>query len=103
MLNPNRRCLMTFKWKEITQERLDLIAMAMHHIVIDMNAIKHDEIRKILYDLGHDETIMPLTDPTRYMGMAKPMQKTKDVLNAILTFKVAVAGIGDFEEVPDAD
>lgn len=89
--------------KELIQERRDLIAMAMRQIVISMNAIKPAELRLMLADLSHDETIMPLTDPTRYMDMAAPMQKTGTVVNAMLTFKRAVAGIGDFEEVPNAD
>ena len=89
--------------KELTDERRHEIASAMRLIVIGMNAIEPDELRQMLYGLGHDETIMPMIDPTRYMIMANPMQKTKDIVNAILTFKVAVAGIGDFEEVKDAD
>lgn len=80
------------------------LAACLTAIIPHMNSITDEELGLLLRDIGTQQVIGPLLDPTAWMrseGAAFDGMKT--VLRALRTFKREVEGIGHFQKREGGD
>lgn len=72
----------------------------MGAIVVAMNAMDIDDLAQTVREMDKDEAIGPLIDPTAWRDHKfEEVGLVKKVVNAIITFKREVSGIGRFDKV----
>lgn len=80
----------------LTLEKAEQVGEALKLLVIASNSIKEEDLEELLNVGRKKEALDPLIDPTRWMYEGEANRLTSKVLMALLTFKRAVKGIGNF-------
>jgi len=77
------------------------IYQKMGRIVLAMNDMSIEDLERMDHEIGRDEAIGPLMDPTKWRDENKfeEAHQIKTVVRSILSFKREVSGIGRFTVV----
>lgn len=68
-------------------------------MIVNVNAIKEEDLKELLGVGSREAALGPLVDPTLWQDgdMVEVNNQTRRVLRALLVFKKEVKGIGDFK------
>ncbi len=82
----------------ITKRRGLEIGMHMRNIVSNVNAITEEELEAFIHIIDRDQALGPLLDPTAWRDeqLFESSTGIMKVVRALLDFKKAVSGIGNF-------
>jgi len=82
----------------ITYARSLKIGLHLRDLIVSVNAISEEELKEYLRQISYNEAMGPMLDPTKWRDedLFTQASQSKKVLSALLDFKQAVKGIGNF-------